>query len=396
MDARKFSNYLGSMANHGVVPARPIRVPFLDLGPTHSGLKAEILTEISALIDSGAFSNGRHVGAFEAEFARYCGRSHCVGVGSGLDALRLALLGAQIEEGDEVIVPAHTFVATFEAVTQAGGMPVPVDVDERDYTLDVVAAEDRICRRTRFLLPVHLYGQMADMRSLRTISKRHDLEIIEDACQAHGAERDGVRAGAIGLGAAFSFYPTKNLGAMGDAGAVVTNDIQLVSRVRALREHGQLVKARHDLEGYTTRLDTIQALVLLRKLPLLDKWNADRRALALLYTNALEGIGDLRLPPVPPGSRPVWHVYVIRTQRPEALSAFLAERGIGTGRHYAEAPHLSGAYARLGYRRGCFSVAEALASECLSLPIFPGMTEGQIDLVVEGIGAYFSDGYQPG
>ena len=379
------------MAKRQMVRAATTQVPFLDLVPVHDGLKAEMLAEISDLIDSGAFTNGPQIAAFEAEFARYCGRKHCVGVGSGLDALRLALLAAGLEEGDEVIVPAHTFVATFEAVSQAGGVPVPVDINEGDYNLDVEAAERASGPRTRFVLPVHLYGQMADMRALDAVAERQALEIIEDACQAHGAERDGLRAGAGGLAAAFSFYPAKNLGAMGDAGALVTDDGELATRVEALREHGQTAKYRHDVEGYTSRLDTIQALVLLQKLPFLDEWNAQRRALAQFYNETLGEVGDLRLPPVPEGSKPAWYVYVVRTRDPESLANFLAERGIGTGRHYPEPPHLSPAYARLGYGRGSFPAAEALATECLSLPIFPGMTEDQLQAVVEAITEFFGD-----
>jgi len=375
-----------------VLPVTYAQVPFQDLAPIHDGLKAEILAEISDLVDSGAFTNGPQVAAFETEFARYCDRQHCVGVGSGLDALRLALLAAGLEQGDEVIVPAQTFVATFEAITQGGGVPVPVDIGEADYNLDVGAVEQAIGPRTRFVVPVHLYGQMADMRSLSALAEGHGLTIIEDACQAHGAGRDHLRAGASGLAAGFSFYPGKNLGAMGDAGALVTDDAELAARAVALREHGQTAKYRHTFEGYTARLDTIQALVLLRKLPLLDEWNAQRRALAQIYDRALENVGDLRLPSVPEGSEPVWHLYVVRTRDPEALADFLAERGIGTGRHYPEPPHLSPAYAQLGHGRASFPVSEALAAECLSLPIFPGMTQDQAEVVVETIMAFFGHG----
>jgi len=367
-------------------------VPFLDLGAIHDELRAEILEDVGALIDTGAFTNGPQVAEFEEAFASWCGSRECIGLASGLDALRLALLAAGIERGDEVVVPANTFIATFEAVTQAGGLPVPVDVGESDYNLDLAAVEATLTERTRFLLPVHLYGQAADLRGLTAIAERHGLAVLEDACQAHGATRDGLRAGSTGLAGAFSFYPGKNLGAMGDAGALVTDDAELARTVRALREHGQREKYRHELEGYTARLDTIQALVLLRKLPHLERWNEERRALADAYAAALEGVGDLRLPPVPPGSEPVWHLYVVRTVEPERLAAFLRERGIGTGRHYPEPAHLAPAYAWLGHGRGSFPVTEALAGELLSLPIFPGMSQGQLDTVAGAISEYFGHG----
>jgi dTDP-4-amino-4,6-dideoxygalactose transaminase len=368
-----------------------VRVPFVDLAPSHAPVAEAILAEIGELVASGAFTNGPQVAAFEEAFAAYCGVDHCVGLASGLDALRLGLLAAGIAPGDEVIVPADTFIATFEAVAQAGGVPVPADVSERDYNLDPEAVEAAVTPRTRFLLPVHLYGQLSDMRALREVAARHELTILEDACQAHGATRDGIRAGAGGQMAAFSFYPSKNLGAFGDAGALVTGDAELAARLRALREHGQREKYRHELEGYTARLDTIQAIVLSHKLPLLDRWNDDRRAQARFYAERLEGVDGLVLPPVAPGSEPVWHLYPVRTQEPERLGAFLKERSIGTSRHYPEPAHLSAAYAHLGHRPGSFPVAEAIARECLSLPVFPGMREEQLEATVAAVEAFFRD-----
>jgi dTDP-4-amino-4,6-dideoxygalactose transaminase len=302
------------------------------------------------------------------------------------------MLAAGVEREDEVIVPAATFPATLEAVTQAGGRPVIVDVDEVDYCLDVAAAAAAISAKTRFVVPVHLYGQMADIRSLGDLAARHDVLVIEDACQAHGAARDGRRAGATALAGAFSFYPAKNLGAFGDAGALVTDDRELATRVRALREHGQQEKYRHEFEGYTARLDTIQALVLLHKLPLLDSWNADRRTAATWYSASLEGVGDLRLPHVPSGSEPVWHLFVVRTADPSGLADYAADRGIRTGRHYPEPVHLSQAYSWLGYSRGDFPAAEALAAEGISLPMFPGITEEQLSAVVDVVVDYFARG----
>jgi dTDP-4-amino-4,6-dideoxygalactose transaminase len=363
-------------------------VPFLDLAPSHAPLKEAVLAEIGELLDSGAFTNGPAVARFEEAFAAYCGVDHCVGVASGLDALRLGLLALGLEPGDEVIVPAATFVATLEAVKQAGGVPVPADISDDDYCLDAAAASAAAGARTRVLMPVHLYGQMADMRALGALAERRGLAVLEDACQAHGAERDGLRAGSAGEAAAFSFYPGKNLGAAGDAGGFVSNDGDAASRVRALREHGQTAKYVHAREGWTARLDTIQALVLSHKLPHLDAWNEQRRAAAAFFEDGLDGVGDLRLPPSAGGS-PVWHLYVVRTADPAALAIFLRERGIGTGRHYPDPVHLTEAYAHLGYRPGDFPVAEALARECLSLPIFPGIDEAQLAAVVDGVRSYF-------
>jgi dTDP-4-amino-4,6-dideoxygalactose transaminase len=367
-------------------------VPFVDLNRLNEPVRAEFLEAVSALVESGAFVNGPAVGSFEQAFASYCGTADAVGVASGLDALRLALLAAGLERGDEVVVPAQTFVATLEAVTQAGGTPVPAEIGATDYNLDPAAAEAAVTSRTRFLLPVHLYGQMADMVSLRSVAERNGVAIIEDACQAHGAERDGLRSGAGGLAGAFSFYPAKNLGAMGDAGALTTDDESLAESVRALREHGQRRKYHHDLEGYTARLDTIQAIVLELKLRLLDGWNEERRSAARFLSDALAGVGDLTVPQVAAGSTPVWHLYVVRTADPEALGEFLRARRIATGRHYPEPVHLAPAYAHLGYTEGSFPIAEQVAREGLSLPLFPGITEDQLTAVAEGIQAFFSRG----
>jgi dTDP-4-amino-4,6-dideoxygalactose transaminase len=370
-------------------------VPFFDLAAAHRSLRATLLEEIGELIDSGAFTNGPQVASFEAAFAAYCGRAYCVGVGSGLDALRLALLGAGIEPGAEVIVPAATFVATFEAVTQAGATPVVVDVSETDYGLDPDAAAAAAGSRTFAILPVHLYGQLADVGALSAVAKRAGCMLLEDACQAHGAQRAGIRAGAAGDAAAFSFYPAKNLGAFGDAGALVTDDPELARTVRALREHGQHAKYEHALQGYTARLDTLQALVLAHKLPLLDGWNEERRRAAAFYCEALAGVGDLRLPPVPEGSEPAWHLFVVRTRRAAELAEQLAACGIGSGRHYPQPPHLARAYAALGHRPGDFPVAEGLARECLSLPLFPGMAPEQLLSVVTAVDEFFSGGRRP-
>ncbi len=287
-------------------------------------------------------------------------------------------------------MPANTFVATFEAVTQTGATPVPVDVTDHDYNVDPDALAAAVSPRARAIIPVHLYGQLANMRRVLDISARKGLVVIEDACQAHGAERDGLRAGAVGTAGAFSFYPGKNLGAFGDAGAMVTDDDVIADRVMALREHGQRRKYEHREPGWTARLDTVQALVLLRKLPLLDGWNEERRSVAAAYAERLSSVGDLQLPPVPDGSAPVWHLYVVRTSRRDELLEFLRRRGIGAGLHYPEPPHLSAAYAGLGYGRGSFPITEALASELVSLPIFPGMMEAQLEIVADAVSAFFA------
>jgi dTDP-4-amino-4,6-dideoxygalactose transaminase len=365
-------------------------VPFVDLTHVHRPLKREILDAVNTLLERNEFVNGAAVTAFEEAFAGYCGARFCAGVASGLDAVRLSLQAGGIDAGDEVIVPANTFVATLEAVTQAGGVPVLVDATLDDYNIDPRAVEAAVGPRTRFLLPVHLYGQLADMASLAAPATRHELAIVEDACQAHGAKRGGYRPGDGALAAAFSFYPAKNLGAIGDAGAIVTNDTPLVDTVRKLREHGQRTKYEHELIGWTARLDAVQAAVLSVKLPHLERWNAERRAVARTYGERLAGTGDLVLPSVPPGSEPVWHLYVVRTARPDELAGFLRRREIATGRHYPVPVHLSPAYAALGYGEGAFPVAEQLARELLSLPIFPGMTEAQISAVVEAIEDYFA------
>jgi dTDP-4-amino-4,6-dideoxygalactose transaminase len=371
-------------------PARWL--PFVDLSHMNAAVAHDVLADAAALIATGDFTNGPHVERFEHGFATYCGACECVGTSSGLDGLRLALIAAGVGQGDEAIVPAQTFIATFEAVTQAGATPIVVDVSERDYNLDPDAVAAAVGPRTRCMLPVHLFGQMADMRRLSDLAEHYDLLLVEDACQAHGAVRDDLRPGQVAAAAAFSFYPTKNLGALGDAGALITDDHVLAGNARSLRQHGERERYVSERIGYTARLDTLQAAVLLRKLPLLDEWNRQRRETAALYTGALENVGDLRCLPVPSGSQPVWHLYPVRTAHAESLAGFLAERGICTGRHYPQPPHLSPAYAALGHCRGAFPVAESLAAELLSLPIFPGISEHQVALVTDAVQEYFQHG----
>lgn len=364
-------------------------VPFVELGGSfHGPFKERLLAAFDELLDDGAFINGPAVDEFERAFASFVGTAFCVGASSGIDALRLGLIALGLERGDEVIVPANTFVATFAAIVQAGGVPVPVDVSEADYNVDVDALEDAVTPRTRFLLPVHMYGQMADMRRIADIARRHDLIVFEDACQAHGAERDGRRAGTVGAAAAFSFYPSKNLGAAGDAGAVVTDDEHVAAAIGSLREHGQIRKNEYVAPGYTARLDTIQAIVLLEKLAHIAEWNEERAAAAAYYDERLDDLPQLVTPPVATGSTPVWHLYALRVPNADAMGAFLAERGIRTGRHYPVPAHLSPAYAFLGYGQGSFPTTERLSRELLSLPLFPGIETQQMDIVVDAIDAF--------
>lgn len=365
------------------------RVPFVDLQPANSVVKDRVLIRIGEMIERGDFTNGEAVNDFEARFAEYVGRRYSVGLASGLDALRIALLASGLAEGDGVIVPASTFAATFEAVMQADGTPIVVDISDADYALDLSAVDRAAAKDATHIVPVHLYGQMANMRALVRLADTHGWHMVEDACQAHGAERDGIRAGASGRAAAFSFYPSKNLGAIGDAGALVTDDDELAAHARALRVHGETRKYHHEYLGYTARLDTVQAIVLLEKLALVAEWNDQRRAAARFYTEALTGLNGLRLPPEPAGSHSVWHLYVVRTSNPNELAGFLGDRGIQTARHYPQPVHLAPAYRTLGFAPGDFPVAEALARECLSLPLFPGISQEQLEWVCESVRAYF-------
>lgn len=367
-------------------------VPLVSLRSSTDAIRDDLLADFEELLDVGAFVNGPAVESFEREFAAACGRRIAVGTASGLDALIIGLRALGLEEGDEVVVPAMTFFATFEAVVHAGGRVKVVDVTEEDACIDPAAVAASVGTATRFVLPVHLYGQMADMRALGALAERHGLTILEDACQAHGAERDGLTAGGVGAAAAFSFYPSKNLGAMGDAGALVLDDDEVAAKARALREHGETRSYHSEHIGLTSRLDTFQALVLRRKLPLLAQWNAERAEAASFYDESLQGVGDLRLPATVAGATHVWHIYQVRTRDPEALGSYLSDRGIGTKRHYPEPPHLSPAFADLQYPAGSFPVAESIARETLSLPLFPGITTEQLQMVVDAVTDFFARG----
>ncbi len=362
-----------------------MNVPFLDLQTPHRELWPEIRDEFEKAFAAAAFVGGPQVSAFEEEFAQFCGVAGCASVNSGTDAIRLALLAAGIGPGDEVICPAHTFIATSEAVSQTGARPVFVDIDPVTYTMDPCLAEKAVTPRTRALIPVHLYGQCADMDPLLELARRHNLFVLEDACQAHGAAYKGRPAGSMGHAAAFSFYPGKNLGACGEAGAVVSNNPEIIAKVTMLRDHGQSRKYYHDMEGYNARMDALQAIVLRAKLKRLNQWNEGRRAAAQQYARRLGNHPKITIPAVPAHNVHVFHLYVILVENRDALQAFLGERGIGTGLHYPLPLHLQKAYAHLGYKEGDLPVTERVARTLLSLPMFPTLTQAQIDYVCDAI-----------
>jgi dTDP-4-amino-4,6-dideoxygalactose transaminase len=368
-----------------------MRVPFLNLQAHHEPIQGEILAAIQEVIDASAFAGGPFVSKFEEDFAAYCQTRFAAGLGSGTEALWLSLLACGIGPGDEVITVPSTFIATAEAISFTGARPVFVDVDEQTYTLDPNLLERAITPRTRAIIPVHLFGQMADMDPILEIARRRDLRVIEDACQAHGAEYKGRKAGSIGDAGCFSFYPGKNLGAMGEAGAVVTNDRSLLEKIQILRDHGQETKYHHSCLGWNARMDGIQAAVLRVKLKTLDRGNAARRNHAQLYREHLGGCADLIVPSEAEYSRHVYHVYAVRVQERDRLLRALTDRGISCGIHYPIPVHLQKAYNSLGLGRGCFPVAERCAGEFLSLPMFPELTADQIEAVAREVKVLLSD-----
>ena len=357
-----------------------MNVPFLDLAAAHRELREPLDAAWNRVRDSGWFILGREVEAFEAEFADYCGVRHAIGVGNGLDALILLLKAAGIGPGDEGIGPSNTFIATWLAVTHAGAKPVPVEPDSRTFNIDPERVEAAIGPRTRAIIPVHLYGQPADMAPLADLARARGLKLFEDAAQSQGATYRGQRAGALADGAGFSFYPGKNLGALGDAGAVTTDDDALADAIRTLRNYGSSAKYRHDALGYNSRLDELQAAFLRAKLPVLDEWNARRRRIAARYLDALANT-PLLLPEVIADANPVWHLFVVRHPERARLVAELEAAEIGTVIHYPTAPHRQLAYADMQHLS--LPVAEQLHDEVLSLPIGPQMTDDQVDYVIE-------------
>ena len=365
-----------------------MEVPFLDLREGYLEYKNEFDEAVARVLNSGWYIHGEEVETFERDYAAYCGAKHCVGVANGLDALHLILRACDIGEGDEVIVPANTYIATWLAVTYAGARPVPVEPVEATYNLDPSRVEAAITPRTRAILPVHLYGQIADMDSLREVATRRGLRLIEDAAQAHGATYKGSPAGSLSDAAGWSFYPGKNLGAMGDAGAVTTNDDQLADRVRVLRNYGSRVKYFNEVKGFNSRLDPLQAALLGVKLTHLVEWNARRKVLAGRYMEALADVPNLTLPHVPAWADPSWHLFVVRHPAREALQKHLAAQGIGTLIHYPVPPHLSDAYREMGFKDGDFPITEAIHRTVLSLPMGPHLRADQLERVVDAIRSF--------
>jgi dTDP-4-amino-4,6-dideoxygalactose transaminase len=364
-------------------------VPILELKPAYTELRAACDAAYHRVMDSGWFLLGRELEAFESEYARSVGSTHCVGVANGLEALQLVLMARGVGPGDEVIVPSNGYIATWLAVTHVGATPVPCEPDARTYNLDAARVASLVTPRTKAIIPIHLYGQCADLKALTALAARHGLFVLEDAAQSHGALCGDGASGALGHAAAHSFYPSKNLGAFADAGAITTNDTDLADRLRHLRNYGAKVRYQNDQIGLNSRLSELQAAFLRVKLPHLAEWNARRRALAARYLTQLRGVGDLVLPHVPEWAEPVWHLFVIRTTRRDALQAHLTARGVGTQIHYPTPPHLSGAYRDTGWKRGDFPIAEQLAAEVLSLPISPHHTAEQIDYVCESVRSFF-------
>lgn len=359
-------------------------IPFLDLKSPYLELKTEIDEAVCRVVSSGWYIGGPEVEKFEAEYAEYCEATHAVGVANGLDALHLALLAMDVGPGDEVIVPSNTYIATWLAVSQCGATPVPVEPVEATYNIDPARIEAAITARTKVILPVHLYGQPADLDPILAIAHKHNLRVLEDGAQTHGARYKGQRIGAHGDAVAWSFYPGKNLGALGDGGAVTTNDPAIADRVRVLRNYGSRVKYVNEVKGFNSRLDPLHAAVLSVKLRHMDEWNARRQSIASLYLSELVNTG-LTLPLVPEWAGPVWHLFVVRHPRREKLQQHLDAAGIGCLIHYPIPPHLQQAYAHLGLAKNAFPLATRMADEVLSLPMGPHLSAEQANAVIETI-----------
>lgn len=360
-------------------------VPFFDLSMQMNSLSDEILEAIRPILASGAFIGGGVVSEFEERFARYCGAKYCISLHSGTAALHLALLALDLEPGAEVITAANSFVATAEGIAFANCKPVLVDIDPSTYNLDPELLEKCISAKTRAIIPVHLYGQPAAMKEIGEIAASRNIHVIEDSCQAHGAELNGRRAGSFAQMACFSFYPSKNLGAAGDGGAIVTSDPSLADRIRLLRNHGSKVKYHHEILGHNFRLDAIQAAILTIKLRHLDKWNEQRRNLAKYYDEQLSKISGIVIPATAPGAHPVYHLYVIQVDDRAAIEKALTARGIGSGVHYPVPIHLQPAFSNLGYAKGDFPITEKAAGSIISLPMYPEMSRSQQDRVISAL-----------
>lgn len=368
-----------------------VKVPFLDLIQQYKDHKEDIDKEIKEVLDSASYVLGPKVKEFEQLFAEYCGVKYCVGLSNGTSAITLALKAIGVKNGDEVIIPANTFIATAEAVSLNDAIPVFVDVDPSTYLIDVNKIEEKINKNTKVIIPVHLYGQCAEMDSIIKIANKHRLMIIEDCAQAQGAIYKGKKAGSMGLMGCFSFYPGKNLGAFGDAGAIVTKNETIAIKIMKLRDHGSIKKYVHELIGLNERLDSIQAGVLKAKLKHLDEWNKKRRDIANKYKENLSGIGDIILPDELSHNEAIYHLFVIQTKFRDALSKYLNENEIATGLHYPIPLYSQEAYKHLNLSSNNFPVTEAYSKKLLSLPIFPEMTEAQVDFVCNKIKEFFND-----
>lgn len=364
-------------------------ISFLDLKSINLRDRAAFHEALDRVLDSGWLVLGQEVSDFEKLFADYCGANYAVGVGNGLEALHLVLRAWNIGPGDEVIVPSNTYIATWLAVSYTGAKPVPVEPDEDTFNLDPTLIEAAVTPSTKAIIAVHLYGQPANMDAINDVAARHGLKVLEDVAQAHGARWNGRMAGALGDAAAVSFYPGKNLGALGDAGAITTSDRELATQLQMLRNYGSRKKYVHEIIGFNSRLDELQAAFLTVKMARLDADNARRREIAELYREGLSNLPGLSLPAVDPKADPVWHLYVVRTKQRETLQAHLSERGIGTLIHYPTAPHLQKAYAELGLERGAFPIAEAIHDQVLSLPIGPTMNNDEVESVVKAVSEFF-------
>lgn len=362
------------------------KIPFLDLRASYLELKTELDSAFQRVMKSGWYIQGDELEAFESEFAEYCNVKYCIGVGNGLDALHLILRAMDIGAGDEVIVPSNTFIATWLAVSYAGATPVPVEPDEATYNIDPTRIEAAITQKTKAIMPVHLYGQPADMEPILEIADRYQLKVIEDAAQAHGARYKGKRVGGLGNAAGFSFYPGKNLGAFGDGGAITTNDSIIAEKVKSLRNYGSQIKYSHDVKGFNSRLDELQAAFLRVKLRYLDAWNGRRRKIADQYLEELLTNDYLTLPQVPPWAEPVWHIFVVRTSERDLLQKHLADCGIQTLIHYPVPPHKQGAYQELSHL--LLPVSERIHEEVLSLPMGPTMVAGDVQCVRDALEKY--------
>ena len=367
-------------------------VPFVDLQAQYRSIKAEVDAAVQRVLDTSAFILGREVEAFERAFAEYVGARECVGVANGTAAIQLALQAYGVGAGDEVVVPANTFFATAEAVSTAGARPVFVDCDPLTYNIDATKIEAVVTERTRAVIPVHLYGQPADLDAVFEVAARHDLRVIEDAAQAHGALYKGRRVGALGRAGCFSFYPGKNLGAYGEGGAVVTNDAEVARRIRMLRDHGSEQKYRHELVGYNMRLEGIQGAVLNVKLKYLDEWNALRRRHAARYRELLAPLtSSFKLPAEAEYAEHVYHLFVVQTEERERLQRYLSAAGVQTGIHYPVPVHLQPAYAALGHMEGDFPEAESQARRVISLPMFAELTEQHLKYVADALSDFYAE-----